>query len=245
MSDPHGPDPEPTASRPNILFLFADDLSYEVLGFMGNREVATRMDALAAKGTVFTHTYNMGSWSGAVCVASRHMLNTGLSVCGGLKKHAAALGSGGRRKTDRATAPGPGEPNFKEKGWLWSQLMAAAGCRACFTGKWHVNADPKAIFFSKSGRCGQACPKDTKEGYNRPLEGLPVPGLPATRNSVEYWEGGTHWVRSLPMRPLDFWNLPARESPHFTMYVAFSTCDPRQAPSRKNRPLSGLKVAVP
>ena len=28
-------------------------------------------------GTSFTRAYNMGSWSGAVCVASRHILNTG------------------------------------------------------------------------------------------------------------------------------------------------------------------------
>ncbi len=109
-------DPEPAASRPNILFLFADDLSYEVLGFMGNREVATpHLDALAAKGTVFTHAYNMGSWSGAVCVASRHMLNTGLSVWRA-EKAAAALGSGGRKKNGQGQPPSPGEPNFKEKG---------------------------------------------------------------------------------------------------------------------------------
>ena len=70
------PDP-----RPNILFIIADDQSYQTVNAMGGEEVITpSLDQLAGEGMAFTHAYNMGGWHGAVCVASRTMLNTGLSV---------------------------------------------------------------------------------------------------------------------------------------------------------------------
>lgn len=67
--------------QPNIVFIFADDLSYHDVGTYGNDEVRTpNIDALAKKGVKFTRVYNMGSWSPAVCMPSRTMLNTGLYV---------------------------------------------------------------------------------------------------------------------------------------------------------------------
>ena len=69
------------SKKPNILFLFADDQSYETLGKLGLTEVKTpNLDRLAKEGAFFDRAYNMGSWSGAVCVASRHMLNTGAFI---------------------------------------------------------------------------------------------------------------------------------------------------------------------
>ena len=64
--------------KPNILFVFADDQCYETVGALGLTDIETpHLDRLMSQGTSFNRTYNMGSWSGAVCVASRHMLNTG------------------------------------------------------------------------------------------------------------------------------------------------------------------------
>ena len=64
--------------KPNILFIFADDQCYETIGALGLTDIDTpNLDRLMASGTSFSRAYNMGSWSGAVCVASRHMLNTG------------------------------------------------------------------------------------------------------------------------------------------------------------------------
>jgi len=65
------------ADRPNILFIFADDQCYETIGSYGMTDIKTpNLDRLTEQGMTFTHAYNMGSWSGAVCVASRTMLNT-------------------------------------------------------------------------------------------------------------------------------------------------------------------------
>ncbi|MEC8790436.1 MAG: choline-sulfatase, partial [Verrucomicrobiota bacterium] len=56
--------------KPNILFLFADDQCYETIGSFGLTDIETpHLDRLMSQGTSFNRTYNMGSWSGAVCVA--------------------------------------------------------------------------------------------------------------------------------------------------------------------------------
>ena len=67
--------------KPNIVFIFADDMSYKTAGFMGHQIVKTpHLDKLAAKGVIFNKAYNMGSWTPAVCMTSRSMINTGLSM---------------------------------------------------------------------------------------------------------------------------------------------------------------------
>ncbi|MHC4995939.1 MAG: sulfatase-like hydrolase/transferase, partial [Planctomycetota bacterium] len=65
-------------NRPNIVFLFADDQRADTIGAHGNPHIkTTNLDRLAAEGFSFTRNYCAGSFSGAVCVASRAMLMTG------------------------------------------------------------------------------------------------------------------------------------------------------------------------
>ena len=64
-------------SKPNIVFIFADDLTMDGLGSQ-NKDVSTpNLDELKNEGVFFSHTFNQGAWGGAVSVASRSMLNTG------------------------------------------------------------------------------------------------------------------------------------------------------------------------
>lgn len=64
--------------RPNIIFLFADDQRADTIGAHGNPHIRTpNLDRLAAEGFSFRRNYCAGSFSGAVCVASRSMLMTG------------------------------------------------------------------------------------------------------------------------------------------------------------------------
>lgn len=59
-------------NKPNILFLFADDMTYESLSSTSKGEVKTpNLDRLKAQGTCFTHTFNQGGFNGAISVASR------------------------------------------------------------------------------------------------------------------------------------------------------------------------------
>ena len=64
--------------RPNILFLFADDQRADTIAAHGNPHIQTpHLDSLAEEGFSFLRNYCAGSFSGAVCVASRAMLMTG------------------------------------------------------------------------------------------------------------------------------------------------------------------------
>lgn len=66
------------AQRPNVLFVFADDLRADTVGAFGGENVHTpNLDALAARGTRLTQVYCQGSRHGAVCAPSRAMLMSG------------------------------------------------------------------------------------------------------------------------------------------------------------------------
>ncbi|MEO1856421.1 MAG: sulfatase-like hydrolase/transferase [Rubritalea sp.] len=64
--------------KPNIIFLFSDDQQANTVRAFGNPHIKTpNLDSLADAGFSFRQTYCGGSYSGAVCVASRSMLMTG------------------------------------------------------------------------------------------------------------------------------------------------------------------------
>lgn len=64
--------------KPNIVFLFADDQRPDTIAAHGNLHIQTpNLDRLAREGFSFRQNYCAGSYSGAVCVASRSMLMTG------------------------------------------------------------------------------------------------------------------------------------------------------------------------
>lgn len=67
-------------SRPNILFLFADDMRADAIAAHGNPHIRTpNLDRLVRRGFSFRRAYVLGGDSGAVCVASRAMLMSGRS----------------------------------------------------------------------------------------------------------------------------------------------------------------------
>lgn len=66
------------ASRPNVVFLLADDMRADTIAALGNPHIQTpNLDRLAARGTSFTRAYIMGGLQGAVCVPSRAMMLSG------------------------------------------------------------------------------------------------------------------------------------------------------------------------
>ena len=68
--------------RPNILFILVDDQSpLDLKIYNPKSELDTPViDRLASEGMVLDAAYNMGSWAGAVCTPSRHMIMSGRSV---------------------------------------------------------------------------------------------------------------------------------------------------------------------
>lgn len=68
--------------RPNFLFILVDDQSpFDLKLYNPQSTLETpNIDKLAAQGMVFDGAYHMGSFSGAVCMPSRHMIMSGRTV---------------------------------------------------------------------------------------------------------------------------------------------------------------------
>ncbi len=199
-------------TKPNVLFIFADDQMYNTIRALGNDEVETpNLDRLARRGVTFTHAYNQGSWSGAVCVASRTMLNTGRFLW-----HANEV-----YKTSEAE---------RVAGRCWSEYMKQAGYDTYMTGKWHVRADAEKAFDTVM-HVRPGMPAQTPEGYNRPIIGQPDPWDPSDPKFGGYWQGGKHWSEVVGDNAETFLARAAGEEKPFFMYLAFNAPhDPRQSP---------------
>ena len=101
-----------TLSRPNVLFLFADDQRPDTIAALGNPLIQTpNLDRLCRQGLAFTHAYMQGGFTGATCVPSRAMLLSGQSLF-----HADT-----RLLRDET----------------WPAAFGRAGYRTFMTGKWH------------------------------------------------------------------------------------------------------------
>ena len=68
----------PASAKPNVLFLFADDMRADSVAALGNPVVKTpTLDALAQRGFAMRNAYCFGGNSAAVCTPSRNMLLSG------------------------------------------------------------------------------------------------------------------------------------------------------------------------
>ncbi|MDX1563917.1 MAG: sulfatase-like hydrolase/transferase, partial [Phycisphaeraceae bacterium] len=211
--------------KPNILFIFADDMAYEMVGAYGLTDVTTpHLDRLAADGMTFTHTYNMGSWSGAVCLASRAMLNTGRFLWKAKRLKVGAEAKAGR---------------------FWSEQMKKAGYETYFTGKWHVKANPAEVF-DHAAHVRGGMPRQTKTRYDRQFEkDKPDTWSPYDPKFGGFWAGGKHWSEVVADDAEKFLAGAAKSDKPFFMYLAFNAVhDPRQSPKEfvDRYPLSRIKL---
>jgi choline-sulfatase len=213
-------------AKPNIVFIFADDQCFDTINALGSEGIQTpNLDQLARRGTTFTHAFNMGSWSGAVCVASRTMLNSGRYVW---NAHAIYAQSEQERQQGR---------------W-WGEYLKAAGYRTYMTGKWHCKAEAGNSFdVVRDVRPGM--PQDTKVGYNRPAADGSDPWSPSDPAFGGFWEGGTHWSEVVANHADDFCREASQREEPFFMYLAFNAPhDPRQSPAEyvERYPLDSVRV---
>ncbi|WMJ22250.1 sulfatase-like hydrolase/transferase [Paludicola sp. MB14-C6] len=67
--------------KPNILFILTDDQRADTIHALGNKQIKTpNLDKLVENGTAFTHAHIPGGTSGAVCMPSRAMINSGKTL---------------------------------------------------------------------------------------------------------------------------------------------------------------------
>jgi len=216
------------AEQPNILFIFADDQAFHTIHATGNEEIKTpHLDRLFETGTTFTHTYNQGGWNGAVCVASRAMLNTGRYLW-----HAHDVEKS--LKTE-----------WLPKNKLWAQRMAKAGYQTFFTGKWHVQAPADKVFeVARNVRGGM--PNQTDAGYDRPRSPGDNAWKPWDTSFEGFWKGGKHWSEVVGDDTVDYLNIASKDDRPFFMYLAFNAPhDPRQSPKEFVDMYPADKILVP
>ena len=203
--------------KPNFLFVFADDMSLDTIGAMQRYNCKTpHLDKLMASGASFNRAYNMGAWGGAVCVASRAMLNSGLFV----------------NKAQNGINEFP----------HWSEIMKENGYKTYMTGKWHVPGQPRfdVVRDARGGMpkgSGYNRPKDMNDYLNG--------WKPWDKAQGGFWSGGTHWSEVVGNHGVDFINEAAKDDKPFFMYIAFNaTHDPRQAPKEfiDMYPLDSIEV---
>lgn len=227
--------------KPNFVFLFADDQTFESIRALGFVDVYTpNLDRLVNGGTSFTHAYNMGGWNGAICVASRAMIISGSYIWNAQKK---------------SILWGKGDTTALNQ--TWSRLLEKKGYDTYMTGKWHVQA-PAATIFKEAGHIRPGMPGDRRGelgaaqkkwreesgdmkdwndymplGYGRPTGPGDIEWSPSDTLQGGFWEGGKHWSEVVRDDALTFIEMAKNKDNPFFMYLAFNaTHDPRQSPKR-------------
>ncbi len=210
--------PAQVPAKPNILFILTDDQAVDTIAALGEwgcdttRIKTPNLDRLAAGGVIFRNAYNMGAWTGAVCVSSRSMLNTGRFLW-----HAR------RAEMDKYR----GEC---ESGGMWAQRMKAAGYETYLTGKWHVET-PAGALFDQTAHVRQGMPETVPSAYQRPLAYQVDTWLPWDESHGGYWAGGKHWSEVVADDAVSFVKRSSESKKPFFMYLAFNAPhDPRQSP---------------
>jgi arylsulfatase A-like enzyme len=203
------------SAKPNFLFLIADDLTYRAIENLNNPEVATpNLNRLMKQGCTFTHCFHQGSWTPAVCVASRSMLNSGLTVF-------------------RA------QRNI-EKTPLWTETMGANGYDTSMAGKWHLSKPNLNRAFKHTAVVAAGMFESGPTAYHRPSPGntwSPYDhSLKGQWLETKTWQPGSdapikHSARIFSEAAVDYLSNRKNRTNPFLLYVGFtSPHDPRQAP---------------
>jgi len=217
------------ADQPNFLFIFADDQCFQTINELGNKEIETpNLDTLARSGVTFSHTYNMGGWNGAICVASRTMLNTGRFIWNANEVH-------------------PHLANEVAEDRFWAKILSNAGYETYFSGKWHVGKNTVCeAAFDHARHIRPGMPNQTPAGYNRPFKDKPDAWSPFDKSFDGFWKGGKHWSEVLADDAVDYLDQSSQRNKPFFMYLAFNAPhDPRQAPKEYVDKYPLDKIAVP
>lgn len=137
-------DPSPAnQSRPNILFIVADDLGYSDIGVYGSEIATPILDELAANGITFTNFY-----SGPTCSVSRAMIMSGMD------SHIAGLGNMAETVADNQLGQPGYEGHLNKRVNSMAEILGAAGYHTYMSGKWHLglyhDQSPRSRGFDQS-----------------------------------------------------------------------------------------------
>ncbi|MEO6245486.1 MAG: sulfatase-like hydrolase/transferase [Opitutaceae bacterium] len=190
----------PAPARPNIVFIFADDLGYGDLGCYGAKDIKTpNIDRLAAEGTRFTSFYV----SQSVCTASRAALMTG--------SHANRVSMSGALNHTSPTGLNP-----KEK--LLPQVFKDQGYATAIFGKWHLGHHPQFLPTRRGFDEWLGIPYSNDNGPLHPTTpGIPSLPLYDNEDIVELDPDQSQFTRRLTERAVSF--IERNSAKPFFLYV--------------------------
>ena len=128
---------EPEVDKPNILFIFLDDLGWKDTSYMGSDFYETpHIDSLASSGMVFTNAYS----NAANCAPARASLLSGQYTP---RHQIYNVGTKPRGKSaHRRLKHVPGVKTLDTNIKTWAHQLQAAGYQTATMGKWHLSKDP-------------------------------------------------------------------------------------------------------
>jgi arylsulfatase A-like enzyme len=133
--------PPKTESKPNILFILADDLGYTDLSCMGSNFYETpNIDRIAAGATIFTNGYAACQ----VCSPSRASIMTGkFPARHDITVHIGSPSGEAWRTRNRFTKLLPAEytHNLPAEYTTMPEALKQAGYKTFFAGKWHLGSE--------------------------------------------------------------------------------------------------------
>lgn len=195
------PSPAPSAERPNILYIVADDLGYSDLGCYGGEIKTPVLDSLAKNGVRLTQFYNTGR-----CCPSRAAILTGQYP------HRVGLG--------HMTTNDLGQPGYRgvvsSEAQTIAQVLAPAGYRSFMSGKWHLGTpDPTRHGFEDF--------YGTLVSAKRFFDPDHLIRLPHTRRARKYPEGEFYATDAVTDHAIDFLHA-ARSTPGkpWFLYLAYN-----------------------
>lgn len=212
------------AEAPNIIFMLADDQRFDTIAALGNPEIHTpNLDALVARGTVFTRAHIPGGTCGAVCMPSRAMMQTGRTLF----------------HLDREGQSIPASHR------LLGETFREAGYATFGTGKWHNGTAAYARSFTDGGDIffGGMGDHWNVPAFHFDPEGqyktrLPMVAEPFTSNKVTYrhadhMAAGVHSTDLFTDTAIRFLDKRKTVAGPFMLYLSLlAPHDPRTMPDK-------------
>jgi len=214
----------------NVLFILTDDQAPDTVSAFGNKHINTpNLDSLAKQGMRFSHVFNQGAWSGAVCLPSRQMINTG--------RHLYRTGLDAR---------GANDPKFAAKHATFGETFKASGYDTFQTGKWHLSMDVWQRSFSHGNAIHKNGMSRHEKGGHWDAHFTDFDASKPGGAAFTDYKGGKHTSDVVADAAIDFLSKREATDKPFMMYVGFlAPHDPLHAPDEYLARYPAQKIPTP
>ncbi len=214
----------------NVLFILTDDQAPDTVSAFGNANINTpSLDGLAQQGMRFSHVFNQGAWSGAVCLPSRQMINTG--------RHLYRTGLDAR---------GVNDASFVAEYETFGETFKKSGYDTFQTGKWHLSMDVWQRSFTHGIAIHKNGMSRHEKGGHWDADFTDYDGDKVGKDAFTNYKGGKHTSEVVADAAVDFLAQRDDDSNPFMMYVGFlAPHDPLHAPDDYLRRYPEVGMVLP